>query len=87
MLEESLIDTIAAISTSPGEAGIGIVRLSGKDALRIADEVFIGRGKIRPSQCKSYTMHYGVIARQSKIIDEVILTLMRKPRSYTKEDV
>lgn len=87
MLEESLIDTIAAISTSPGEAGIGIVRLSGKDALRIADEVFIGRDKIRPSQCKSYTMHYGVIARQSKVIDEVILTLMRKPRSYTKEDV
>jgi tRNA modification GTPase len=87
MLKESLIDTIAAISTCPGEGGIGIVRLSGKDALSIADKVFIGRDKIKPSECKSYTMHYGVIAKDGKVIDEVILTLMRQPRSYTKEDV
>ena len=87
MFKDSLIDTIAAISTSLGEGGIGIVRLSGKDALKIADEVFLGLDKIKPSQFKSYTMHYGVIARCGKMIDEVILTLMRAPRSYTREDV
>jgi len=87
IFKDSLIDTIAAISTSPGQAGIGIVRLSGKDALKVADEVFIGRDKVKPSQCKSYTMHYGMIARRGKMIDEVILTLMRAPRSYTTEDV
>jgi len=81
-------DTIAAISTSLGQAGIGIVRLSGKDALAIADKVFLSKEKTKPSQCKTYTIHYGWIADKDKeVIDEAILTIMRAPKSYTREDV
>ena len=89
-----LDDTIVAISTPVGEGGIGIVRLSGKDALKIVDRIFLSKnGKGKPSRFKTYTVHYGhVFERQAtsdkrRIIDEVILTLMRAPRSYTKEDV
>jgi len=74
-------DTIAAISTPIGESGIGIVRLSGRDAVKIADRIFISRDKKRPSQFKSHTIHYG------HVVDEVLLTVMRSPKTYTKEDV
>ena len=100
----SFKDTICAVSTPVGEAGIGIVRLSGKKALRIADEIFMSKNGKRPSQLPGYTVHYGHIVkirnpkseirnkfeiRNSKyeIIDEVLLTIMRAPKSYTKEDV
>ncbi|MFZ5800154.1 MAG: tRNA uridine-5-carboxymethylaminomethyl(34) synthesis GTPase MnmE [Candidatus Omnitrophota bacterium] len=93
----NLNDTIAAISTPVGQGGIGIVRLSGGNALRIADAVFVSKDKQRPSGFKTYTVHYGwVIDRKLKIenrrakrafIDEAILTVMRAPRSYTREDV
>jgi len=76
-------DTIAAISTPPGEGGIGIVRISGKDALAIADRVFVCKTRKKPSRSKSFTTHYGWI----KDIDEVILTVMRAPKTYTKEDI
>ncbi|MFH0763163.1 MAG: tRNA uridine-5-carboxymethylaminomethyl(34) synthesis GTPase MnmE [Candidatus Omnitrophota bacterium] len=82
-------DTIAAIATSIGEAGIGIVRLSGRDALKIADKVFVSKDGKKPSSFKTYTLHYGRIVdcrAQGGIIDEVILSIMRAPRSYTKED-
>ena len=82
-----LNDTITAIATPIGEGGIGIVRLSGKDALKIADKVFTSRGKKSPCGFKSYTTHYGWIKDKEKIIDEVILTVMLSPYSYTKEDV
>ncbi len=85
-----LDDTIVAISTPIGESGIGIVRLSGRDALAIADNIFLSKNKGSPSVFKSYTIHYGWVIedRSSKaIIDEVILTVMRSPKSYTKEDV
>ncbi|MCK9572101.1 MAG: tRNA uridine-5-carboxymethylaminomethyl(34) synthesis GTPase MnmE, partial [Candidatus Omnitrophica bacterium] len=80
-------DTIAAISTCPGEGGIGIVRVSGKNALKIADKIFISKDKIKPSQAKSHTLHYGVVSCGGALVDEAILTLMRAPKSYTKEDV
>ncbi|MDP3142894.1 MAG: tRNA uridine-5-carboxymethylaminomethyl(34) synthesis GTPase MnmE [Candidatus Omnitrophota bacterium] len=83
-------DTIAAISTAFGQAGIGIVRLSGHDALSIADRIFISGEKKKPSQCQTYTIHYGWIAEgadKNRVIDEAILTIMRSPRSYTREDV
>ncbi len=103
----NLEDTIAAVSTPIGEGGIGIVRLSGKDALKIADRIFKSGDKKKPSSFKTYTVHYGwIIDRRQKaedrrqknlssdicplnseIIDEVILTVMRSPKSYTKEDV
>jgi tRNA modification GTPase len=85
MLNKS--DTIAAISTPLGEGGIGIVRLSGKKALAIADKLFKGKNGILPSKLPSHTIHYGHIVRNKKIIDEVILSIMRKPKSYTREDV
>jgi len=96
-------DTIAAIATPIGESGIGIVRISGKSALSIADKIFVSKNGRRPSSFKAYTTHYGWIidSRASKrnytihntqytrqeIIDEVILTVMRAPKSYTKEDI
>lgn len=96
MLKNTLGDTIAAISTPVGRGGIGIVRLSGKEALSIADKIFLGRDGRKPSTFKTYTVHYGWIVKKLKtkdqkqktdIVDEVLLTLMRAPRSYTKEDI
>ncbi len=98
MIRYDLDDTIAAISTAIGESGIGIVRISGKDALPIADKIFYGKDGKRPSCCQTYTVHYGWIIKppqnsndkvdaKSEVIDEVILTVMRAPRSYTKEDI
>ena len=87
MLKSDSGDTIAAMSTPPGEAGIGIVRISGKDALIISDKIFISKDRKKPSTFKTYTTHYGWIVKNTKIIDEVILTVMRAPKSYTKEDI
>ncbi|MDD5238228.1 MAG: tRNA uridine-5-carboxymethylaminomethyl(34) synthesis GTPase MnmE [Candidatus Omnitrophica bacterium] len=93
----NLEDTIAAIATPLGESGIGIVRISGKSALSIADKIFVSKDGQKPSSFKTYTTHYGWIvenysadertAVSNKQIDEVILTVMRAPRSYTKEDI
>jgi len=80
-------DTIAAISTPAGEGGIGIVRLSGKDAIRIADKIFVSKSAGKIKGFKSHTVHYGHISNKGDVVDEVILTLMRSPRSYTKENV
>ncbi|MBU4149008.1 MAG: tRNA uridine-5-carboxymethylaminomethyl(34) synthesis GTPase MnmE [Candidatus Omnitrophica bacterium] len=83
-----LDDTIVAISTPIGEGGIGIVRLSGKDSLKIADKIFASKDNKKPSKFRTYTVHYGhIVEKVHKIVDEVILTVMRAPRSYTKEDV
>ena len=87
-----LEDTIAAISTPIGQGGIGIVRLSGKNTLAICDELFVSKNKKKPSQFKSFSVHYGWAmkvqnGKDSEIIDEVLLTIMRAPKSYTKEDV
>jgi tRNA modification GTPase len=90
MKRYGLDDTIAAISTPIGESGIGIVRLSGRNALEIADCIFLSKKNERPSDFKTYTTHYGWIVedkRSKAVIDEVILTVMRAPKSYTKEDV
>jgi len=81
-------DTIAAISTSQGQAGIGIVRLSGKYALEAAGKIFFVKDGTKPKQFKSYTMRYGWIKdKDGQVIDEAILSVMRAPRSYTKEDI
>ncbi|MEE8359349.1 MAG: tRNA uridine-5-carboxymethylaminomethyl(34) synthesis GTPase MnmE, partial [Candidatus Omnitrophota bacterium] len=85
----SLNDTIVAVSTPVGEGGIGIVRMSGRGSFSIADKIFRSKeGKV-PSRLKSYTTHYGHIVdtgENREVIDEVIVTIMRSPRSYTKED-
>ncbi len=86
-MSQWLSDTIAAIATAPGEAGLCIVRMSGPDALKIADRVFLGHSL--PSNCQSHTVHYGhIVDPVSKDrVDEVLVTIMHKPRTYTCEDV
>lgn len=81
-------DTIAAIATPIGEGGVAIVRVSGPDAERVAKEIFLRSGG-RNGHLRSHTLHHGVVRKPEtgEILDEVLLTLMRKPRSYTGEDV
>ncbi|MGH7774942.1 MAG: tRNA uridine-5-carboxymethylaminomethyl(34) synthesis GTPase MnmE [Candidatus Binatia bacterium] len=81
-------DTIAAVATPAGEGGVAIVRVSGPDAERIAKEIFSRSGG-RNGALRSHTLHYGTIhdPKSGALLDEVLLTLMRKPRSYTGEDV
>lgn len=87
----SLDDTIAAIATSPGEGGIGIIRISGQKAFAIADKIFCARSSQQPSQFVTHTVHYGRIAlpesSEQVLVDEVLLLVMRAPRTYTREDV
>ncbi len=82
-------DTIAAISTPVGQGGIGIVRLSGPEAVAIADTIFFSRKKEKPSYAPSHKMLYGYIVdpADERIVDEVLLAIMRAPNSYTREDV
>lgn len=75
--------TIAAIATANGVGAIGVIRVSGKDAITIADKVFRGANL---SQAKSHTLHYGHIYDGDKLIDEVVISLFRSPRSFTTED-
>lgn len=79
-------DTIAAIATAMTNSGIGIVRISGEEAVRVADNVFCGKGKRKLEECDSHTIHYGYIKDGDEVIDEVMVLLMRGPRSYTRED-
>ena len=91
MPTQHLDDTIAAIATPSGEGGIGIVRLSGPRAFMIADKVFVGQSLKKPSQFLTHTVHYGrTIAGEkdaSSFVDEVLLILMRAPKTYTREDI
>lgn len=82
-----LNDTIAAISTPLGEGGIGIVRLSGKKAVEIADKIFKGRDKV--SNFLTHTIHYGKIIEPvtCEVIDSVLLSIMHAPKTYTCEDI
>jgi len=80
-------DTIAAISTPLGEGGIGIVRLSGNKAVEIAEKIFQGKDKV--SNFPSHTLHYGKIIDPTtgEVIDSVLLSIMRLPKTYTREDI
>ena len=77
-------ETIAAISTGMTNAGIGIVRISGEDAFSAADRVFHGKEKI--SECKSHTIHYGYIVDGDITVDQVLVMVMKGPRTFTGED-
>lgn len=87
MKQADLDDTICAISTPIGGAGIGIVRLSGRDALKVTGGVFKTRHNFDIFKVRSHTIHYGHIVDGSGVIDEVLLTVMRAPRTYTREDI
>jgi len=82
-------DTIAAVSTPPGEGGIGIVRLSGPKAIEITDTFFVSRRGIRLSDVPTHTIHHGFIIDGADMcpVDEVLVSVMRAPRTYTREDV
>jgi tRNA modification GTPase len=82
-------DTIAAISTALGQGGIGIVRISGSQSIEIADRIFHSKRKNRPSEAAPYALLYGHIINpnSSATIDEVLVSIMRSPHSYTKEDI
>src|SRR5690625_498816 len=80
------LDTIAAISTPVGEGAISIVRLSGNEAIAIANRLFIGKNL---TEVNSHTIHYGKIVdpKTGEIIDEVMVSVMRAPKTFTVEDV
>ncbi|MCX7694525.1 MAG: tRNA uridine-5-carboxymethylaminomethyl(34) synthesis GTPase MnmE [Caloramator sp.] len=82
-------DTIAAISTPVGEGGIGIVRMSGKDSLNIIDKIFKSYKGKNVKDMKSYTMMYGFIIdpNTDEKVDEVIISYMKAPNTYTREDI
>ena len=84
----SVEDTIAAIATPLGEGGLAVIRLSGARALAIADESFqpAGRNSLKPSVAPTHTIHFGRIVRESKFVDEVLLAVLRGPRTFTRED-
>lgn len=79
-------DTIAAIATAMGNSGIGIVRISGENAVEVTEKVFREPGKKKLSEAESHTIHYGYVYDGDEAVDEVLLMLMRGPRSYTAED-
>jgi tRNA modification GTPase len=79
-------DTIAAISTPTGEGGIAIVRVSGPSAFDVADAVFVSK-RGRPSTFPSHTIHFGRIREKGNSVDQVMLSVMRAPRTYTTEDL
>ena len=84
--EYMLDDVIAAISTPMGVGGIGIVRMTGTGCIEIADKIFIGKKKL--TEKATHTLSYGKITDlDGEIIDEVLVSVMKAPHTYTKEDI
>ena len=80
--------TIAAIATPLGEGGLAVLRLSGAQAFAIADKCFspIGKSSLKPSVALTHTIQFGKIVRDGNVIDEVLLAVLRAPRTFTRED-
>lgn len=80
-------NTIVAIATALSNSGIGIIRMSGENAISIADQIF-RNGKLdrKLMTYKSHTIHYGYIMKEDEILDEVMITVLKAPATYTKED-
>ena len=76
-------DTIAAPATAAGGA-LAVIRISGEEALRICDRIFRGRKPL--AAAAGYTVHYGEIVDDGRVLDDVLVTVFRAPRSYTGED-
>ncbi|MGG5832379.1 tRNA uridine-5-carboxymethylaminomethyl(34) synthesis GTPase MnmE, partial [Bacillus pumilus] len=83
------MDTIAAISTPMGEGAIAIIRLSGPEAVQIADRMYKGPKEKKLVSVDSHTIHYGHIvdARTDQVIEEVMVSVLRAPKTFTREDV
>jgi|SRR5579862_8997149 len=84
-----LEDTIAAIATPVGEGGLAVIRISGKDAFAVADRLFapMGKGAVRASAAASHTIHYGHVVREGRRLDEVLVSVLHAPRTFTREHV
>src|SRR5262252_69144 len=84
-----LTDTIAAIATPLGEGGLAVIRISGTQALAVADRCFrpVGKSSLKPSAAPTHTLHFGCVERTGQTVDEVLLAVMRAPRTFTREDV
>ena len=82
-------DTIAAIATPLGEGGLAVIRVSGPQALAVAEACFtpVGKNSNKPSKAITHTVHYGRVMQHGRQVDEVLLTVLRAPRTYTREDV
>jgi tRNA modification GTPase len=80
--------TIAAIATAMSDAGISIVRVSGDEAVSAVDQIFRSKRKqFRLRDAKTHTVHYGIIMDGEQMVDEVLVTVMKAPHTYTREDV
>lgn len=77
-------DTIVAVSTALGKGAISIVRVSGENAIPIVNEIFMGKDL---TTVPSHTIHYGYIKEKEELIDEVLVTIMKSPRTFTVEDI
>ena len=80
----NIYDTIVAQSTAYGESAIAIIRLTGKDAIKIANKVFPNKDL---NKVKSHTIHFGDIIHKDEVIDEVLVSVFKAPNSYTKENL
>lgn len=81
------MDTIAAIATAMSNSGIGIVRISGENAINIADKIYRSKDqKKRLREVSSHTVHYGFIVDGEEVVDEVMVIVMKAPNTYTRED-
>ncbi len=89
MLDIQRKDTIVAISTAAGAGAIALLRLSGPEAVSLVDQVFVSAGgrKKRLKDSKTHTMHFGTLEEDGHILDEVLVSVFKKPRSFTGEDV
>ena len=81
-------DTITAIATGTTNAGISIIRISGTDAISVADAIFVSKkGKKKLAEVKSHTLHYGSVYDGEIMLDEVLVSVMKAPNTYTTEDI
>lgn len=80
-------ETIAAVATAVGGAGISIVRVSGSQAVDAVDRIFSSKSGKKLRQAASHTIHFGSVVNQGEFIDEVLVSVMKQPHTYTREDV
>jgi tRNA modification GTPase len=83
-MNSSITDTIVALATSPGKGAIAVIRLSGSQAITIVNKCFKGKNLAFVS---SHSIHYGYLIDQNEILDEVMVSIMKAPKTFTKEDV
>jgi len=81
------MSTIASISTAPGIGGIGIIRMSGEDSFKILERIFVPKNKKNIDEIKGYSIKYGQIIDENQVIDEVLVSYFKKPKSYTTENM